>query len=507
MYHTRYLFILLLFRLDGVICTSEEPEVTFEQLYKYGKTEYTKGNWNDCIAFFLRSIEDFDYFVDENVWCREKCAREHKINRQTGPFILFNIFIDKLNDAREDIAEIAMMYTNAQHALCLFRCKNDRLTSMRPPIKDPSIFEEFQARKPYQYLQICYWKQKDLASAVRSAYTYLVANPKDQETLDNLAFYMEQDMYNENMLIDARQMKYEASYMRGVKAYNDEEWQLCVNEFETSMKQFFDEEQKCRLVCADKLNWEAFDNINPEITIIVTSIYLSVLRCKHDCVKQLSRVNGHDIGFILPTYFEYLHVCYYKLNRGRDVCESVANSILLNPRNPVMRRNRLFYSKIYKNDDLFKPSDEIIEFHKRYAIERLFLEFVDERFKFENNELPAERVDDRLPLDITIPINDDFDYSEIDKNLVTEEECSALAIAAIFETRTAQQKKLLIDLTERMALRYKTQALYHSLTCSSDNTTPKCPRHTFIVSIDRSNCGTFLTNLQPNSCVLIFCVG
>lgn len=61
--------------------------------------------------------------------------------------------------------------------------------------------------------------------------------------------------------------------MRGVKAYNDEEWQLCVNEFETSMKQFFDEEQKCRLVCADKLNWEAFDNINPEITIIVTSLY------------------------------------------------------------------------------------------------------------------------------------------------------------------------------------------------------------------------------------------
>ncbi|CAG9532599.1 unnamed protein product [Cercopithifilaria johnstoni] len=491
-----YLFIPSLLLLDVVICTSEEPEVTFEQLYKYGKNEYTNGNWNDCISFFLRSIEDFDYFVEENVWCREKCARQHKINRQT-----------ELKDAGEDIAEIAMMYANAQHALCLFRCKNDRLTSMRPPVNDPDIFEEFQAKKPYQYLQICYWKQKDLASAVRSAYTYLVANPKDQETLDNLAFYMEQDGYNEDMLIDARQMKYEASYMRGVKAYNDEEWQLCVNEFETSVKQFFEEEQKCRHICEDKLNWETFDSANPEITIIVTSLYLSVLRCKHDCVEKLSRVNGHDVGFILPTYFEYLHVCYYKLNRGRDVCEAVANSILLNPSNPIMRRNRLFYSKTYQNDDLFKPSGEIVEFHKRYAIERLFLEFVDERFKFENNELSAERVDDRLPLEINVPINDDFDYSAIERDMFSEGECSALAIAAIFETRTAQQKQLLVDLTDRMASRYRIQTLFHSLTCSPDITAPKCPHRALIISIDRSSCGKFLTDPQPNSCVLIFCVG
>ncbi|KAK6111122.1 hypothetical protein QQG55_42410 [Brugia pahangi] len=496
MHYTTYLLILSQLITDVVICTSEEPEVTFEQLYKYGKNEYTNGNWNDCIAFFLRSIEDFDYFIDENVWCREKCARQHKINRKT-----------ELKDAGEDIAEIAMMYTNAQHALCLFRCKNDRLTSMRPPVNDPDVFEEFQTRKPYQYLQICYWKQKDLASAVRSAYTYLVANPKDQETLDNLAFYMEQNGYNEDMLIDARQMKYEASYMRGVKAYNDEEWQLCVNEFETSVKQFFDEEQKCRYICEDKLDWEAFDSANPEISIIITSIYLSVLRCKHDCVKKLSRVNGHDIEFILPTYFEYLHVCYYKLNRGRDVCEAVANSILLNPSNPIMRRNRLFYSKTYRSDDLFKPSDGIIEFHKRYAVERLFLEFVHERFKFENNELPAEIVDDRLPLDTTVPINDDFDYSVIEKELLTEGECSALAIAAIFETKTAQQKQLLNSLTDRVASRYRTQTLYHSLTCSPDISVSKCPHHALIVSIDRSSCGTFLTDPEPNSCVLIFCVG
>lgn len=64
----------------------------------------------------------------------------------------------------------------------------------------------------------------------------------------------------------------QASYMRGVKAYSDGDWQLCVDEFETSLKQFFEEEQKCRHICEDKLNWETLDTANPEITIIVTSL-------------------------------------------------------------------------------------------------------------------------------------------------------------------------------------------------------------------------------------------
>ncbi|VDK24286.1 unnamed protein product [Anisakis simplex] len=145
--------------------------------------------------------------------------------------------------------------------------------------------------------------------------------------------------------------------MKGVQAYYAEDWEACVHSLEVSMEEFFIEEEKCRRICEDKLDWETIEGINPEIAIVLTSVYVSVLRCKNACAVKLSKVNGHQIGAILPSYFEYLHICQYKLNRGRDTCQSVANSILLNPSNSIMRRNRLFYSKKYDKEDLFQPSE------------------------------------------------------------------------------------------------------------------------------------------------------
>ncbi|VDK67834.1 unnamed protein product [Anisakis simplex] len=184
------------------LCSPEEPEITFEDLYQYGKDEYTARNWYDCTAFMRKALEDFDYFVGENDWCREKCSRSMKGREKQDAAAVSE-------DAAEGSVEISWMYAKAQQALCLFRCKAERFTALRPPLKDPAIYEDFENRRPYYYLQFCYWKQHDLKSAVQSAFTYLVANPNDTDALTNMAFYMERDGFEQGMLVDARQMKYE----------------------------------------------------------------------------------------------------------------------------------------------------------------------------------------------------------------------------------------------------------------------------------------------------------
>lgn len=64
------LFLFLIANQKSV-ATPEEPELTFERLYQFGKNAYSVEDWSHCVAFFLRALEDFNYFRDETAWCRK----------------------------------------------------------------------------------------------------------------------------------------------------------------------------------------------------------------------------------------------------------------------------------------------------------------------------------------------------------------------------------------------------------------------------------------------------
>uniref|UniRef100_A0A915LLM3 Leprecan-like alpha-helical domain-containing protein n=1 Tax=Meloidogyne javanica TaxID=6303 RepID=A0A915LLM3_MELJA len=269
------------------------------------------------------------------------------------------------------------------------KCRLDKFTNQRPSLNNPKkLFEEFKKRGPFHYLQFCYWKLGDLKQAVKSAFTFLVANPGDDDTLNNLHFYMEQSGFEREMLIDEWQYRHEA-----VNAYSHQEWLYCVNLFQESLQQFWEALEDCRSECEYLNNKEEINGGDEqnEWSVFITTTYLSVLQCKQSCVSQQSFLNGRFTKHLLLSHYEHLHLCQFNcktIKRGREACQSVENALLLQPKNIVMRRNKLFYLNYFngnvENDvSLFQLSKEIKNFVRREKMERQFLKFLEKEMNEE----------------------------------------------------------------------------------------------------------------------------
>ncbi|CAJ0937347.1 unnamed protein product, partial [Mesorhabditis belari] len=387
---------------------------------------YSRKEWSDCVGFLRRSVEDFNYYNDEIMWCREMCEKKFPSNTNA----------------------IGMAFTHltAQRALCLFRCKRDRLTEERPSTKRHLLWYEMEEREPYRYLSICYWNLKDLKNAVKAAYTYLVRNPEHQETIENLQFYMKQEGFEEEMLDDFQRKEYENLYMSGVSAYHQNDWWSCIDRLERSFEKVLREEELCRMDCKDKIDWSSVEG-TLEIDIIQTSMKASVLRCESQCFERLSWVNGHKVRNIIASHFEYIHICQYNLMRGTDACTSVANYLLFDD-SPLMRRNRFAYNRQYKKADLFTPDPKILALYKRSVLEKRLLEYIDKEFRVSKaSQLAPESSKDREKWSEEIDSTDYFPYDKVER-LLTDGECKVLRAPI----RTKITDLLLDELSTRQKL-------------------------------------------------------
>lgn len=121
--------------------TKADPANSYDILYTQAVEAYLDENWDECVTRMNEAIEDYHFYRDAVVGCRLECIKESFEKPLVSPHL-------------EDMKLWEKMI---KKTLCLLKCKKNILKN-RAEIVDKKVTYEFETLKPYDYLQLCYFK-------------------------------------------------------------------------------------------------------------------------------------------------------------------------------------------------------------------------------------------------------------------------------------------------------------------------------------------------------------
>ena len=236
--------------------TKSDPAQSYDILYDQAVEAYLEEDWDKCVRLMNEAIEDYHFYVDSQVGCRLNCQKIVSVNamgKQISPNNLEDMkFFEKM----------------VKQTLCLLKCKKNLLKN-RAEIVSRQIMESFEYFRPYDYLQLCYFKVKiiyqqydtcflnhglflqtnDLIRAASSAYTFLTLNPDHEVMKANLRYYINDMKIEPDYVINLEAKPYVEFYIRGSESYKKEEFDRTANYFELSLTEYLIAENECRAMC------------------------------------------------------------------------------------------------------------------------------------------------------------------------------------------------------------------------------------------------------------------
>ncbi|KAK6190033.1 hypothetical protein SNE40_001981 [Patella caerulea] len=255
---------------------------------------------------------------------------------------------------------------------CIRKCKKSKIGDRLPGTSNQEIEDLFKRRKPYEYLQYCYYKLNKVTNAASAAYTYYVVNSDNRDAISNIKFYRENAGVRDTEFIDLELRPYKEHYIRAMMAYEDELWEEVVEEIEKALLEFYKEEERCRAECEGPLLTSA----PLEFVSSMAEHYVSMIKCQYNCEDQLSSVFPEDIEDLLPEHYHYLQYAYYKILQADKASEAAASFLTFKPDDKIMMKNKeYFISEGY--EDTHKPRPEVLEYVKRREEMRKIIEYAD----------------------------------------------------------------------------------------------------------------------------------
>ncbi|XP_025087056.1 prolyl 3-hydroxylase 2-like isoform X1 [Pomacea canaliculata] len=339
----------------------------FDQLYPDGVKAYKEQLWYKCAYNLEKAISDYNNFQNILTDCRIDCkngARKSNLENFT---------------ADAELGEFSIFEAFLKNADCFRRCKSELLFS-RPGFRISRDFENiFAKRKPYQYLQYCWYKLDRVKQAASAAYTYFLANPKEEDAYKNVVFYREKAKVPDSDFVDLELKPYKEQYILGMLAHNEEDWTNVVEHLEKSLDFFFEVEKRCRANCEGT---GEEDLGRKDFVETVADRLLKILDCQLGCEGNLSIIYSEPIEGFLADQFHYLQYSYFKIGKFSEAVEATASYLLLHPNDTVMEKNKkIFINKFQYSEEQFIPRKEIRQYMEQKKKLIKLLEYLKTNYK------------------------------------------------------------------------------------------------------------------------------
>ncbi len=104
------------------------------------------------------AIEDYHFYRDAVVGCRLKCHKESVGKPLTSP----------------QLEDMKLWERLIKQTLCILKCKKDILKN-RAEIVAKTVTADFESLKPYDYMQLCYYKVLHIIIPIQ-LYNFMVFN-------------------------------------------------------------------------------------------------------------------------------------------------------------------------------------------------------------------------------------------------------------------------------------------------------------------------------------------
>ncbi|CAG9796583.1 unnamed protein product [Diatraea saccharalis] len=325
---------------------------SIEKAYSKGVSAYTGERWSECISQFEEALHLYKLYRLIIVNCRLKCKSQP--------------YQSILNTNIEDLKIYEKIFMNKN---CLHSCQEKDLPVGHEDIKlDEKILTYMQTRKPYDYLHVCYFQMYALPKAANSAYTYLVANPEDDNMKKNLEYYIDQPEVDVSEIIDLQSEDYEVLYNLGYKSYKQNNWAETIANMEEVITNYISSENMCRAECERQPEQDG----SSEFIITVSNNIASLLHCYQYCQKKLSTLQYKSGIEFLADVLNYLQISYYHLDRFDDAAKCVATYLALMPLDEDMITNKEIYETVVDKKSFIERSD-VIHYFKRDEYEKKLL--------------------------------------------------------------------------------------------------------------------------------------